>query len=129
MATPDEVMETYVAMWNATDDGERRRLAERALTEDGSITYPGLHACGWDDVVAAIGALQHQIPGVRFVATSGVEQHHGWLRASWRMVDAGESKLRDGEDVGQLADDGRFRRVIGFHDPLPPPGFQPGIAE
>jgi hypothetical protein len=120
MSTANEVMEKYVALWNATDEAERRRLAEQALIQDGGITYPGVQARGWDDVVAAIGGVHQQVPGARFDSTSGVEQHHGWLRASWRMIQADGTKLLDGEDVGELAEDGRFRRVIGFHDPLPP---------
>ena len=122
MATADEAMKLYVAMWNSTDEGERRRLAEQALTDDASITYPTVQAQGWDGVVKAIASLHRQVPGVRFVATSGVEQHHGWLRESWRMLRADVSRVGDGEDVCELAEDGRFRRVIGFHDPLPPPG-------
>ena len=121
MPTNNQMMETYVAMWNATDDAERRSLAEQAMTEDGVITYPGVHARGWDDVVAAIGGVHQQVPGARFVSTSGVEEHHGWLRASWRMVQADGTKLLDGEDVGEVAEDGRFRQVTGFHDPLPSP--------
>jgi len=119
MSTSDGVMDTYVALWNATDEAERRRLAEQALTEDGLIIYPGVEARGWDDIVAAIGGVHQQVPGARFVSTSGIEQHHGWLRATWRMVQPDGTVLLDGEDVGELAEDGRFLRVIGFHDPLP----------
>jgi hypothetical protein len=120
MRTPDEVMETYVALWKSTDDAERRRLAEQALTEDGVMIYPGVQARGWDDIAAAIGGVYQQFPGARIVSTSGIEQHDGWLRATWRMTLADGTVLLDGVDVAELGEDGRFCRVIGFHDPLPP---------
>ncbi len=120
MSTPEEVMETYVALWRATDAPERRRLAEYALTEDGVIIYPGVEERGWDEVVAAIGGFHELVLGAQIVATSGVEQHHGWLRATWRLTRADGTVQFDGVDVAELAPDGRFRRVIGFHDPLPP---------
>jgi hypothetical protein len=70
-------------------------------------------------VVTAIGEVHLQVPGARFISTSGVEQHHDWVRASWRMVGADGTTLLDGEDVAQLAEGGQFQLVIGFHNPLP----------
>lgn len=119
MPTPDNVMRAYVDLWNATDEGERRRLAEEVLTEDAALIYPTIEAHGRADIVAALGRFQEQMPGARFEETSGVEQHHGRLRASWRLFGADGTARLDGEDVGELAEDGRLRRVIGFHDPLP----------
>jgi hypothetical protein len=112
-------MDTYLALWNAHDEAERRRFAEQALAEDGVIIYPSVRARGWHDIVAAIGLVQRQVPGARFVPTSGREQHHRWVRASWRMLQGDGSVLLDGVDIAELAHDGRLLRVIGFHDPLP----------
>jgi hypothetical protein len=115
-------MDAYVAAWDTADPEVRRRLLERSLTEDAAIAYPTLEARGLDGISAALGAVHQQVPGLRFLKTSGLEAHHGWVRASWRMVNADGSPRGDGEDVAKLAEDGRFRRVIGFHDPLPPAG-------
>lgn len=120
MLTAENVIHAYVALWNATEVGERRRLAEKVLTEDASIIYPTIEAQGRNDIVAALGRFQEQMPGAYFEETSGVEQHHGRLRASWRLFGADGTARLDGEDVAELAEDGRLRRVIGFHDPLPP---------
>jgi hypothetical protein len=40
MPTPEHVMTTYVALWNATNEQERRQLADEVLTEDVTILYP-----------------------------------------------------------------------------------------
>lgn len=119
MSAPEQVMQTYVAMWNATDEGERGRLAEEALTEDAEVIYPTLTAQSRAETVAAIGRFQQQVPGARFVETSGVERHHGRLRATWDMVLPDGTVRLQGEDVAELAPDGRLRLVIGFHNPLP----------
>lgn len=119
MPTPEEVMSGYVAMWNARDEMERRELAEAALTEDAVVIYPTLEAHGRADTVMAIGRFQEHVPGAYFVESSGIEQHHGWLRASWRLVQADGTVLMEGEDVAELTDDGRLCRVVGFHNPLP----------
>ena len=121
MPTPENVMETYVAIWNATDEEERRRLAQEALTDDALVVYPTIHASGRAETVAAIGRFQQQMPGARFVETSGVERHHGWLRASWRLLGTDGTVRLEGEDVAEQSPDGRLCRVIGFHNPLPQP--------
>jgi hypothetical protein len=120
MPTPEHVMSVYVSLWNASDETERRQLAEEALAEDALVSYPTIACRGRADTVAAISRVQEQMPGMHFVATSGVEQHHGWLRASWRLIQSDGTVRMDGEDVAELAADGRLARVIGFHDPLPP---------
>jgi hypothetical protein len=118
MPAPEHVMTDYVALWNATDEQERRQLAEAVLTEDVALIYPTIAAQGRKAVVAALGRFHEQVPGARFEETSGVEQHHGWLRSSWRLLANGSVRL-EGEDVAELTDDGRLRRVLGFHNPLP----------
>jgi hypothetical protein len=121
MPTPEHVMTAYVALWSTHDEAERRRLAEEALTEDAAVVYPTVEAHGRSDAVAAIGRFHEQVPGAYFVATSGVEHHHGWLRESWSLMLADGTVRLEGEDVAELAEEGRLRRVIGFHNPLPQP--------
>lgn len=119
MSTPEQVMTAYVAMWNARDENHRRRFADEALTEDAALIYPTITAQGRDDIVAAIGRFHEQVIGAYFEASSGLEHHHGWLRESWRLIQIDGTVRLEGEDVAELAADGRFRRVIGFHNPLP----------
>ena len=119
MPTPEYIMDTYLAVWNARDEEERRRLAEETLTEDALVIYPTIEARSRAETVAAIGRFQQQLPGAQFVATSGVEQLQGWLRASWRLIQEDGTVRLEGEDVVELAEDGRLCRVLGFHDPLP----------
>jgi hypothetical protein len=117
--TPDQAVDAYIAMWCAADEEQRRLLADRALTDDAVLLYPTFEAHGRADVLA-IGKRFHQdMPGIQIVAASGIEHHHDWVRVAWRMVNADGSAGPDGQSVGQLADDGRLKRVIGFRNPLP----------
>ena len=114
-------MDAYVAAWDTADAEKRRGLLEKAMTEDALMVYPSLEARGREGISTAVSAVHRQVPGLRVVSTSKIEEHHGWLRASWRMINADGSVFGEGQDVAEVASDGRFSRVIGFHDPLPPP--------
>src|SRR3954467_5094979 len=115
MTSGKQAIEAYMAACNATDPQLRRSLLEQALTDDALIVYPNSEARGWEEFSTAVAEIQRQYPGVRFVFTSGVEEHHGWLRVTWRIVASDGSVLRAGEDVAEVASNGRFTRVIGFH--------------
>jgi len=106
-------------MWNAADEEHRRRLADKALTADAFLLYPTFEAHGRVEAVATGERFHQDTPGVQIVMWSGVEQHHGWVRVAWCIVHADGSSGPDGQSVGELGDDGRLRRVIGFRNPLP----------
>jgi hypothetical protein len=118
--TAKEAIDAYVDAWNTSDPETGRRLVEQAMTEDALMAYPRFEARGWEGISELMVTYKQQSPGTSIELTSNVEEHHGWVRFGWRMLDAGESVLGEGEDVGEVADDGRFTRMIGFRNPLPP---------
>lgn len=119
MPTPDEALDAYVAMWNTADEERRRALATQALTEDAVVLYPTIEAHGQAEALAAATRWHQDFPGVQIVLTSGITHHHGWFRVAWRVLNADGSTGGEGQNVGELAEDGRVRRTIGFLDPLP----------
>ena len=110
----------YIALWNAATEADQRRLLADALTDDAYLAYPVFACRGTDEIIAGLVGLHERWPGVRFVQTSGIEEHHDWLRVGWRMVRADGGVVMAGVDVAVVAADGRLQQVIGFHDPLPP---------
>lgn len=116
--TSHEVVEWYVAAWNATDEAERRRLLERAWTEDGAYTDPTAYVAGREALIAHIGAFHGRTPGTWFDVIAGPDGHHQRVRFIWRL-NANRITLREGLDVGELAEDGRLRGIVGFFGPLP----------
>ena len=119
MLTPDQAVDTYIAMWNASNEEERRALADKALTEDAVLLYPTFQTHGRTHAVSAGQQDQQDMPGVQILLRSGVEHHDGWVRVAWRIVPGDGSAGPEGQSVGELAEDGRLRRVVGFRDPLP----------
>lgn len=119
MPSGKQAIEAYIAACNATDPQTRMNLLQQAFTQDALVVYPNTEARGWEEVSAAIARIQEQVPGVRFIFTSGVEEHHGWLRVTWRITDSNGTAIREGEDVGEVGSDGRFTRMLGFSDPPP----------
>ncbi len=92
------------------------------ITYDAVVQYPTLGARGRAELLAIGERYRRETPGFQIVMTSGVEHHHGWVRMAWRLALADGSTVAEGQSVGELAEDGRLRRVIGFRNPLPAPG-------
>lgn len=120
MPTAKEAIDAYVDAWNSSDPSLSRRLVEQAMTEDALMAYPRFEARGWKGISELMVTYKQQSPGMSIELTTNIEEHHGWVRVGWRMLDADGSVLGEGEDVAVVADDGRFSRMIGFRNPLPP---------
>src|SRR4051812_31830568 len=119
LTTAREAVAAYVDAWNAGEPETSRRLVEQCLTEDALMAYPRFEARGWQAISELIVEYRQQSSGTSIALTSNVEEHHGWVRFGWRMLDAGGSVLGEGEDVGEVVD-GRFTKILGFRNPLPP---------
>ena len=120
MSTAKEAIGAYVDAWNSSDPVTVRHLVEQAMTQDALMAYARFEGRGWEDISELIVTYKQQSPGVSIEMTSNAEEHHGWVRFGWRMLDAEGSVLGEGEDVGEVAEDGRFTRMLGFRNPLPP---------
>jgi hypothetical protein len=116
-----ETVGTYSEAW-AADDAERRRLLEVAWHEDGVYSDPVGRADGREALVSHIAGFQEQFPDHRIVVTSGVDEHDGCFRFAWALSDADGDVVMEGVDFGEVADDGRIARIVGFFDPLPEAG-------
>ena len=115
----EDVVRDYGASWGETDTAARQKLLDDAWAETGVYCDPTGQADGRAALVEHIGGFQEQFPGHRIDLTSGVEEHHGWFRFGWSMKAPDGTSVIDGFDVGQLADDGRIQRIVGFFGPFP----------
>src|SRR4051794_23185670 len=109
----------YIAVWNETDPGARRRAVEELYTEDARYVDPLVEADGRDGIAATIGAVQQQFPGFVFRLAGPVDAHHDQARFSWELGPAGEDAPVAGFDVAVVDDGGRIRTVLGFLDRVP----------
>jgi hypothetical protein len=120
MAFTNSVVERYGAVWNEADPGKRRELIGQTFSEDGTYLDPMLSGAGHAGIDTMIQGVQAQLPGARVSLISGPEEHHGWVRFSWKLVLPGEDdSFIEGTDVGLIGPDGRFERMIGFLDKVP----------
>jgi hypothetical protein len=112
-------IDTYFEAWNATDDAERRALIERCLTGDVELIDENGRESGHDGLGARMAKFHQAVPGGRIVRTSGFDEFEGVTRYSWDVVDADGKPASGGLDVVEAGGDGRLRRIIMFHGPLP----------
>ena len=119
MTDLEPTVDRYIAIWNESDAGRRGELIARTWTEDAAYLDPLMSGDGHDGLDAMIAAAQAQVPaGCRFRRTGAVDAHHDRVRFGWELVGPDGAMLAVGLDFGEVAADGRLRRVTGF---LPEP--------
>jgi hypothetical protein len=60
-----------------------------------------------------------QVPGHRFRRVSGIDTHHDQIRFAWDLVAPDGTIVVAGIDIGEMAEDGRLRRITGFFGGIP----------
>ena len=90
MLTSEQVVDAYIAMWNAGDEAQRRGLAEDALTEDAVLLYPNFKA--QRDGVLESGFL-------RFYGTAELHESGPMREAIFQRLSKREQE-HDGADKG-----------------------------
>ena len=112
-------VDAYLAAWNERDPELRAELVARVWAPDGQLIDPPLAAAGHEGISNMAAALQQQFAGHHFRRATGIDAHHGHLRFGWELVGPDWSVTIAGTDVGELAGDGRLRRITGFFGELP----------
>jgi SnoaL-like protein len=119
MSDVTATVDTYLAMWNETDAARRAEHIGRAWAKDGRYVDPMLEAEGHAALDEMVQGVQARFPGHRFRRVSGVDAHHGELRFGWELAAPDGAVVVAGIDVGEVAPDGRLRRITGFFGGLP----------
>ena len=126
-ATPDAVVEAYVATWNETDPARRSAGVAAAWTEKGIYRDPVMASDGHAGIDAMLAGVQAKFPGFVLKRTSKVDAHSGasdspvggYLRFTWSLGPADGPSVVEGVDFCTLAPDGRLASVVGFIDKMP----------
>jgi len=114
-----EVIERYIACWNETDPGLRRKLIDEVWAPDATYTDPLGEAAGHDAIHAMIAGVQQQFPGFGFTLLGPVDSHHRQARFTWGLAPDGAEPVVIGFDVAVAGGDGRLTSVLGFLDKVP----------
>jgi hypothetical protein len=115
----EEAIATYFAAWNEQDPAERDRMLELSLTNDVELLDPTGRCTGISELSDRIARYQSAAPGTKVVSASGVDAHNDVVRYAWKIVDPQGDEVMEGLDVAERMDDGRLRRILMFHGPLP----------
>jgi len=119
LSTGDAV-EAYQRSWHV-DGEERERLLDLSLTEDAELVQPNGRSLGRDSITQRIAGLTKRWPSTHVEITTGLDEHHGFVRYGWDLRND-EAVVLSGFDVAELAADGRLRRVVQFFGPMPARG-------
>lgn len=111
-------VERYFAMWNEPDADRRAGYVARAWAEDGRYLDPALQAEGHEALGQMVEGVHAQFPGCRLRQVGAIDMHHNTIRFGWELVDAEQSVVVAGIDVGVLAPDGRLQSITGFFGDL-----------
>lgn len=134
-ATPDAVVEAYVATWNETDPARRRAGLAAAWTETGIYRDPVMVSDGPAGIDGMLAGVQAKFPGFVLKRTSKVDAQGGslggssggpsgssaglYLRFTWSLGPVDGPSVVEGVDFCTLAPDGRLASVVGFIDKMP----------
>ncbi len=119
MSDRTELVQRYLAAWNATVPAERDALIAETFTENAGYTDPMGSVRGHAALAATIAAVQEQFVGLEFTLGGPVDAHHELVRFTWHLGRPGGEPLVVGFDVAEVAGDGRITAVHGFLDQVP----------
>jgi hypothetical protein len=92
---------------------------QRAWADDGRWVDPPFEGQGHAEISRMVDGVHAQYPGARFRRVSAIDAHHDAVRYGWELVGPDGGVIVAGTDVGQLAADGRLKRISGFFGGLP----------
>jgi SnoaL-like protein len=119
MSDVTTIVDDYLAALSEGDTASRARLVSRAWDEDGRFVDPLLDVRGHEAIGGIAVAVREQFPGHTFQRTSGVDVHHDRVRFTWALVGPDGAVALSGIDVGEVAEDGRLRQIVGFFGDVP----------
>lgn len=107
-------IDTYLASWNETDPTSRVKLIEAAWDGGGRHVDPIDDVHGHAALDAYVAGVQERFPDHRLERVSGIDTHHDQVRFGWRLVGPDGAVVVMATDIGELAPDGKLRRISAF---------------
>ena len=117
--SPEDAVAAYADAWAEADEAKRRTLLEKAWADDGVYSDPTALVVGREALIQHIAGFIGQ-QGAGLERTSAVDVHHDVLRFEWHIKAPDGSIVAKGFDYGELAEDGRLQKIVGFFGPFPP---------
>jgi len=114
-----QLVRDYLAAWNEPDAGHRQVLLERCWGIDANYVDPTVELSGREALSRHISMVQEKRPGAYLEFVSGVDSHHNVVRFLWRLVRADGSRGDVSIDFGEIGQDARLSKIVGFFGTAP----------
>lgn len=115
----NDIVDRYLAAWNANDAETRHELLAAHWSEDCVYVDPMADVAGLPSVGDTIAAVRDQFPGFVFSQVGEADSHHQQTRFQWGLGPEGEEPLVIGFDIVVVDEQQRIRDVRGFLDKVP----------
>ena len=112
--TVERLVDRHLAAYCEPDAGKRMSAIRDLWNAEGRLVDPPLEARGQQGIADQAATLLSQFPEHRFERTGLVDQHHGFLRYGWKLLDAKGAAVLQGVDFAELDAEGRLLKVVGF---------------
>jgi len=113
---PEDVVDAYVAAWNAIEPTERRRLLDDSVTDDFVFSGPTGEFKGRDAVDTFIAAMQERMPSTAVLRTGPATVAGPFVEFGWEIRNtASGARVLGGTDGAEVGADGRLTRVEMKH--------------
>lgn len=115
----ERLVDAHLAAYCEPDAAARQEAIRRIWSLTGRLVDPPFESRGQDGISELAGMVVSQFPGHRFQRTTALDEHHGFVRYGWKLVNDGGSVAAEGVDILELDVDGRIGRVVGFFGAQP----------
>lgn len=112
-------IDRYANAWNETDSDARRALLEQCWADDGVYIDPTAHLVGREALNAHISNVHAKRASFRIEMMSDVDLHHNVIRFLWRIAFADGARGDVSIDFGEVGEDGRLSKIVGFFGAAP----------
>ena len=117
-----ETIDAHLALLNEPQAAVRAPAIQRVWNAGGRQVDPTISGEGHDGISTLADAVHTHFAGHRFRRISAVDAHNRQFRYAWELVRADGIAAITGVDVGEVDEQGRLLRVVGFYGELAPAG-------
>jgi hypothetical protein len=117
-----DIVDTHIAAYCDPDPERRAARFASVWAPDGELLDPPIEGRGLEAITGLTDVVLGLYPGHRFERTTVVDEHHGWARYGWVLLDPDGTVVLTGTDVVRVDEQGRLTQVVGFFGELSPIG-------
>lgn len=119
MESTTTLIDSYLSAYGEPDRDLRSRLVRDVWSPQGQLIDPPMSAQGHEEIIAQSDALLSLYPDHRFRRCSPVDEHHGFAKYDWELLNPQGVGVLKGTDVAKVDAQGKLALVVGFFGPPP----------